>query len=155
VLVFDDPALGLDVVARRELLEMLIDQIAERNVALLFSSHILTDVERLATRVGILRDGVLIANAPIDELRRRVTKRLLRPRDGAALNGALRRDVPAILHTRSRGGDLELTLVDCDDVQESALRSVAAHLGEPQSLNLEELFTELTATESAAKGDHS
>jgi hypothetical protein len=48
-----------------------------------------------------------------------------------------------------------LTLVDCDDVQESALRSVAAHLGEPQSLNLEELFTELTATESAAKGDHS
>lgn len=155
VLVFDDPALGLDVVARRELLETLIEEISERNVALLFSSHMLTDVERLATRVGILKDGVLIANAPVDELRRRITKRMMRPKTGALLNGSLKRDVPAILRTRERGGDLELTLVDLDESQESRLHAAAEWLADPQSLNLEELFTELTASDATTKGTES
>lgn len=152
VLVFDDPALGLDVVARRDLLEALIDEISERNVALLFSSHILTDVERLATRVAILKDGVIVANAPVDELRRRVTRRVMRPKAGVATNGAFQRDFPAILRAKNRGADLELTLVDFDEAQESNLRARADLLTDAQTLNLEELFTELTATDSPTKG---
>jgi ABC-2 type transport system ATP-binding protein len=155
VLVFDDPALGLDVVARRELLETLIDEIAERDVALLFSSHILTDVERLATRVAILRDGVIVAAAPVDELRRRVTKRVMRPKPGVATNGSLRREFPAILRARRRGSDLELTLLDLDEGQETRLRERADLLTDAQTLDLEELFTELTASDAHPKGAES
>ncbi|MEQ1892639.1 MAG: ABC transporter ATP-binding protein, partial [Planctomycetota bacterium] len=92
VLVFDDPAMGLDVAMRRELLESLIALLAERGTAVLFSTHILPDVERLADRVGILKDGALIVDAPLDVLKRRVQKRQCVPVNGAppTVDGLLR-----------------------------------------------------------------
>ena len=55
----DDPTLGLDTVVRRDFLESLIQIIQRQGRTILFSSHILGDVERVADRIGILVDGVL------------------------------------------------------------------------------------------------
>ena len=48
VLVLDDPAMGLDAVMRREFLEAMIDVVGDEGRGVLFSSHILSDVERIA-----------------------------------------------------------------------------------------------------------
>ena len=145
VLVYDDPAMGLDVVHRHELMGSLAEAIEQHGVALLFSSHILTDVERMADRVGILRNGRLVVDAPIESLRRRVQRRLMRPKAGADTNGTLLRDVPAILRSRKTDAGVALTLVDLDEAQERRLRERADVLTDPDPLNLEELFVEFTA----------
>jgi ABC-2 type transport system ATP-binding protein len=146
VLVFDDPAMGLDVAMRRELLGSLIDLLSSRGCAVLFSSHILSDVERIADRVGILRGGALIVDAPLDELKRRVEKRHWVPKNGRTDPG-----VAGLLRSRSVEGGYELTLLDLDPRREAELRASAARVSERIDLDLEELFLELTTTPEAAR----
>jgi len=66
LLIFDDPTLGLDTVARRDFLMSMIHLVARQGRTILFSSHILADVERVADRIGILVDGVLRVDCPTD-----------------------------------------------------------------------------------------
>ena len=65
-MILDDPTLGLDTVVRRDFLESLIQIIQRRGRTILFSSHILGDVERVADRIGVLVDGVLRVDCPTD-----------------------------------------------------------------------------------------
>lgn len=146
VLVFDDPAMGLDVVMRRELLGSLIEFLAERGCAVLFSSHILGDVERIADRVGILHEGALIVDAPLDELKRRVEKRQWVPRNGARVPG-----IAGLLRARALDGGFELTLLDLDEPRTAELAAAAAHLSPRIDLDLEELFLELTTRPEASR----
>jgi ABC-2 type transport system ATP-binding protein len=146
VLVFDDPALGLDVVMRRELLGSLVDLLAERGCAVLFSSHVLADVERIADRVGILHGGALIVDARLDELKRRVEKRQWIPQGTQRLP-----EVGGLLRARSLDGGYELTLLDLDERRAAELRGAAAHLSERIDLDLEELFLELTTRPEASR----
>ncbi len=69
LLILDDPTLGLDTVVRRDFLESLIQIIQRRGRTILFSSHILGDVERVADRIGVLVDGVLRVDCPTDEFK--------------------------------------------------------------------------------------
>ena len=74
LLIMDDPSLGLDTIARRQFLELAIDLIQKKGRTILFSSHILSDVERIADRIGILRAGKLIVDCSLTELKQRVKK---------------------------------------------------------------------------------
>ena len=60
LLILDDPTLGLDTVARRQFLELAIDLIQKQNRTILFSSHILSDVERIAEREAKRRETRLL-----------------------------------------------------------------------------------------------
>ena len=71
LLILDDPTLGLDTVVRRDFLESMIRIIQRRGRTILFSSHILADVERVADRIGILVDGVLRVDCPTDTFKSR------------------------------------------------------------------------------------
>lgn len=66
LLVLDEPTSGMDPIQTKELREHLIRAAAKR--AVLVSSHAVTDLEGLAARVAVLRDGVLVADAPPAEL---------------------------------------------------------------------------------------
>ena len=80
LLILDDPTLGLDTIARRQFLELAIDLIQRDGRTILFSSHILSDVERIADRIGILLAGKLVVDCPLDQLKNRVKKiRLIFP----------------------------------------------------------------------------
>jgi ABC-2 type transport system ATP-binding protein len=147
VLVLDDPAMGLDAVMRREFLEAMIDLLGREGRAVLFSSHILPDVERIADRVGILHGGRLIVDATIEDLKRRVQKRFAR---GASEPGWFAERVPGLLRARPVREGLELTLLDCDGAREAALREMCPALSEPTTPTLEDLFIEMT-TERAAE----
>ncbi|MFI8939261.1 ABC transporter ATP-binding protein [Streptomyces syringium] len=69
VLVLDEPFSGLDPVAVDAMAEVLLE-FARKGVPTLFSSHQLDLVERLCDRVGIIRDGALVAEGTVDHLRR-------------------------------------------------------------------------------------
>ena len=69
VLLLDEPAGGLDPAARREFLETSIELLNAAGSTILFSSHYMTDVERMAGRVVMLHDGKLLLDSELDSLR--------------------------------------------------------------------------------------
>lgn len=75
LLILDEPTAGLDPLIREEFLDGVLRTICERQKTVLFSSHTLSDVQRLADRVGIIDEGRLLADCPTDELLTR-TKRI-------------------------------------------------------------------------------
>ena len=77
LLILDDPALGLDPVARRSLLESMVYVTRRADRTILFSSHLLSDVERVADYVGVLDRSVLRAQCPLEAFRGRVKQFVL------------------------------------------------------------------------------
>jgi sodium transport system ATP-binding protein len=70
VLVFDEPTAGLDVLVARNVLES-IKLLREQGKCVLFSTHIMSEVERLCDRVAIMYRGRLLAAGTLSELRDR------------------------------------------------------------------------------------
>jgi tungstate transport system ATP-binding protein len=65
--LLDEPTSSLDPHAKREVEHLLAEWVASSNVSLLFSSHNLGQVKRLATRVIYLESGRVLADLPVDE----------------------------------------------------------------------------------------
>ncbi len=97
LLVLDEPVASLDPVARRDFLRTLLDIAQSENRTILFSTHITSDLERVADRVAILRDGRIVFHDELDALKESV-KRLRITAAGDlpasfAVRGALRTEV--------------------------------------------------------------
>ncbi len=86
LMILDEPTSGLDPVSRREFYAIL-DELAASGVAILLSSHALTEVEARTDRIAILSDGVLVANDTVAALRRQASLPIsihVQAKDGAA-----------------------------------------------------------------------
>ncbi|MCC6069703.1 ABC transporter ATP-binding protein [Massilia sp. GCM10020059] len=68
LLVLDEPVSALDPVARRDFLRELVDSVIERGTTVIFSTHILTDLERVAVDVAFLKDGKIVLQGGLDSL---------------------------------------------------------------------------------------
>jgi len=68
LILLDEPTSGLDPVFRRELLAKLSGIIQDENKSVLFSTHVTSDLERIADYITFLRDGEVVFSSPKDEL---------------------------------------------------------------------------------------
>ena len=83
LLVLDEPSTGLDPIVRREILAAIIRTIAEEGRTVLFSSHLLDEVERMADWVAMIDRGKIVLCGPLEEVKaahRRLTLRFDEPR---------------------------------------------------------------------------
>jgi ABC-2 type transport system ATP-binding protein len=137
LLVLDEPVASLDPAGRRDFLQELVEQVSERGTSIVFSTHILSDLERVAVDVAFLVRGQLALQAPLDVL----------------LDGARRVRGPAnAVHAWLQAQALPVlvqTLLDGDRLQVLTRLDPESDLTLPegvscQSLNLEELFLEFT-----------
>ncbi len=71
ILLLDEPAAGIDPIGRHEFLALLRTLSSEQGVTILFSTHILSDIESVCEEAAVLHEGKLIAEGRIDELKRR------------------------------------------------------------------------------------
>jgi ABC-2 type transport system ATP-binding protein len=76
LIILDEPANGLDPAGVVEIRELLASLAREKGVTIFMSSHILTEVDRLATRIGIIHQGRLIEELGTDKLEKLRAKRL-------------------------------------------------------------------------------
>jgi ABC-2 type transport system ATP-binding protein len=76
LLILDEPANGLDPAGVVEIRELLRGLVHENGVTIFMSSHILTEVDRLATRIGIIHKGKLIEELDTDQVEQLRTRRL-------------------------------------------------------------------------------
>jgi ABC-2 type transport system ATP-binding protein len=74
LLLLDEPTAGLDPVARREFNDLVAKMAAERGTTVFLSSHLVDEVEGIATRVGIVQVGRTSIEGRVDELRERVRR---------------------------------------------------------------------------------
>jgi len=140
LLILDDPTLGIDTIVRRDFLESMIGIIQRRGRTILFSSHILGDVERVADRIGIMIDGVLRVDCPAEMFKIQVRKVLVefgrQPPPFAGCEG--------LISSRQLGTQLELVLIGYNRGQQAAVEQLAPLSLEVIELNLEDAFIEYT-----------
>ncbi len=124
--ILDDPTLGLDTVARRDFLMAMIHLVQRQGRTILFSSHILADVERVADRIGILVDGVLRVDCPTELFKESVSKLVLEfPGRPPAFPGCA-----GLVQAWEVGHRLELVIVDFGEPSAKSHRIAgAARLG--------------------------
>jgi len=145
LLILDDPTLGLDTVARRQFLELAIDLIQKQNRTILFSSHILSDVERIADRVGILMAGKIVVDCQLDDLKDRVRKlRVIFPKE-----------VPPdlylteIINRQDRSREMVLTVANWNARKQKILDTFGPESCTEVPMSLEDIFIECTRPTSA------
>ncbi len=140
LLILDDPTLGLDTVVRRDFLESLIQIIQRAGRTILFSSHILGDVERVADRIGILVDGVLRVDCPTDHFKETIRKIVLefdrQPPEFPACKG--------LVSSRQIGRKRELVVVGYGEEHRRLAESLAPRAMDVIEMNLEDAFIEYT-----------
>lgn len=74
LLLLDEPTTGLDPVARREFNDLVVAMVAQRGTTTLFSSHLVDEVEAVATRVGIVQAGRMRIEGEVSHLMQRVRR---------------------------------------------------------------------------------
>jgi len=146
LLVLDDPTLGLDVVARKSTLEDLVGDLADRAPTVLVTTHDLQGIEGIADRVGILNEGKLLMDSPMEELKSRYRRVRYRPKNSAG-EGAVRNElVPlAVSNIREINSDIEAVI---SNYEESAFGrfQCAANVEEAEvsTMSLEEILIAVT-----------
>ncbi|BDA58606.1 ABC transporter ATP-binding protein [Shewanella sp. DNRA4] len=126
LLILDEPVASLDPIVRRKFMVDLFDLALESGSAVLFSSHITSDLERVASHVALIKQGELVLFKEIDALREEV--RLLKLAAGTEL--------PEQVRILSRDGDSVL-------VDSGAVDLNFPGVQRSEALNLEQLFVEL------------
>ncbi len=137
LLILDDPALGLDPVARRSLLEAMIAVTRGKDRTILFSSHLLGDVERVADWIAVLDRGVLRACCTMATFQRRISRFVL-SWDGTPPPETPK--LPGLVHAFRAGRELQLTIVNADDEVRAAVGSLGASSVDEVPIGLEEAF---------------
>jgi ABC-2 type transport system ATP-binding protein len=136
LLILDDPALGLDPVARRSLVESMIYLTRRSNRTIFFSSHDLADVERVADHIAVLDRSVLRACCSLETFRNSVQQVRLRfPGTPPPLP-----PVPGLLQAVRAEGELRLTCVRYNGPTEKLLRALNPTQLEAVPINLEDAF---------------
>ncbi len=72
LLLLDEPAASLDAAARRNFMKALAELNVDRRQTVLLSSHIISDIERVASHIAVLHNGRITCHEALDEIRERV-----------------------------------------------------------------------------------
>jgi ABC-2 type transport system ATP-binding protein len=135
LLVLDEPVASLDPAGRRDFLRELVGEVLDRGATVVFSTHILSDLERVAFNIAFLAQGRIALQAPLDELLDQVR----------AFTGS----VTEMAGLMGRLGAQPLKRTPLEAGRERVLARLPAGGALPAGLaaervNLDDLFTELT-----------
>jgi ABC-2 type transport system ATP-binding protein len=136
LLILDDPAMGLDPVAHRSLIESMIYLTRRSDRTIFFSSHQLADVERVADYIAVLDQSVLRVCCSLETFRNSVQQVQLRF-PGAPPPVP---KIPGLLQAFRTEGELRLTFVHYGEATEQTLRALAPTQMERVPISLEDAF---------------
>jgi ABC-2 type transport system ATP-binding protein len=136
LLILDDPAIGLDPVARRSLLESMVYATRKAERTIIFSSHLLADIERMADHVAVLDYSVLRAECSLDTFRSCVQRFVLR------FDGAVPRAprISGLIQCTRHENQLRVTLVNLTKDTRDALNALGAASISEVPISIEDAF---------------
>jgi ABC-type multidrug transport system ATPase subunit len=149
LLILDEPTNGLDPAGIEEIRELIRSLPRQYGMTVLVSSHLLSEVEQIATSVGIIRDGRLVFQGSLDSLKAKSDPAIaVKTTDNLAAERVL---AGQGLKPKERGG--YLTLPDMEDRQVAEVNRTLVRAGigviriEERKKSLERIFLELTGKE--------
>jgi ABC-2 type transport system ATP-binding protein len=143
LLILDDPTSGMDPVVRREFLEKVAELVQDRKRTVFFSSHILSDIERVADWIGILKDGRLLIQSELDSLKLR-TRKIVAKFEAAPPSDL---SVGKPLWVRKDGSSVSAVFSDYEEDIPANLRTLGATAVEVMDLSLDDIFVEYLGPE--------
>jgi len=139
LLVLDEPVASLDPIARRQFLQQIIEIASDENRAVIFSTHIVTDVERVANQVWMLRDGVMDYQGDLDSLKESIV-RITFPR--AAYTNDFVSQLPEVIKKKEDNLHIQLTIKNWSVDVESKISHMVSDV-RIEYLSLEDIFLEM------------
>ena len=144
LLVLDEPTDGLDPVVRRDVLTAVLDYVSETSATVFISSHLVHELERICDWVGVMDDGQLVAELPMQSFKNGIKR--IRVADAPDLPG----DTPFVILNRKEAdglGSVETwTVRGWQDPMRQYFPGVGATLRDVIDLDLEEGFVELLSS---------
>lgn len=139
LLILDEPVASLDPLARRQFLTELVNIAADQQTTIIFSSHIVTDMERVANKVWLLKDQQFLWQGELDELKESVVRLHL------STEQSLPTSLPPlqILHQQQQASQYTVTVTNWQPEWQAGLEQQLAASIRVEHLNLEEIFLEL------------
>ncbi len=141
LLVLDEPSSGLDPVVRNDILAAIIRTIADQGNTVLFSSHLLDEVQRLSDTVGVIRDGRLVECGALDEMQTKYQRVRVRTKDPEC--------PPALepLGEWAKSGDEWTAILDIKQEDlEQTFTSLEVEIVRAESVSLNEWFVDSSRT---------
>jgi ABC-2 type transport system ATP-binding protein len=148
LLILDEPTSGLDPIVQHEF-GLLLAEARDRGATVFLSSHVLSEVERVADRVGLVREGRLVVVDDVGHLKSRVARRLdlyfAQPPPQDAFRG-----LPGVRSVDQQGEHVTLVLEgNADAAIKRAARFEVTTLASREP-DLEDIFLELVEAQDAA-----
>jgi ABC-2 type transport system ATP-binding protein len=141
LLILDEPVASLDPIARRQFLQQLIEIAADENRAIIFSSHIVSDMERVANQVWMLQNGELSYQGGLDELKESIARITISSHENLPTNLGLE----SVVKQRVQGKQAWVTLKDWQPEQQDLIAQKFNADVQVDYLSLEDIFLELNA----------
>lgn len=148
LLIMDEPAAGLDVLARRDFLDQVLEIACKPGRTVLMSSHLLSDLERVVDRLAIIHQGRPLLAGSLEDLKAGVRKLHL----GVALSEEQLCEVFNPVHIEHPSpAETLVTVTDFteDKLSQFVVRHPQAQDAHTIALNLEDIFVELVGPSSA------
>lgn len=142
-LILDEPTSGLDPVAKAKFFELLINEVEQREIGVLISSHNLEGLEKICDSVTMMHQGVVEQQMSMEDFKSTLT-RLNVVFEGGADKRVY--EMPEILRIRNVGSIYTMIVKEYSEAFAGKLYKLGASLVEPVEISLEELFVVLEET---------
>ena len=147
-LILDEPTSGLDPVAKARFFELLINEVEQREIGVLISSHNLEGLEKICDSVTMMHAGVIERQMSMEDFKSELTRLNVVFEGGA---GKSVYDMPEILCISNVGSIYTMIVKEYSEGLAERLYKLGASLVEPVEISLEELF--IVLEESKEKRD--
>jgi ABC-2 type transport system ATP-binding protein len=139
LLVLDEPVASLDPSARRAFINQLIEINSDAETSIIFSTHITSDIERVAADVAFLKDGKIAFRGAVDELKEQVVRLHIQ----ASQDLPQHLNIPHALSSMVSGNKAKLTVKGFEPANIKAWESQYDAKINVEHLSLEDIFLEL------------
>lgn len=136
LLILDEPSSGLDPIVRRDILEAIIRTVTDEGRTVIFSSHLLDEVERVSNYLAMLHKGTLTLCAPLDDIKAQ-HRRILFQFTACQMQPP---KVPGAIHIAGSGREWTV-ICDAARVHPGAMaQNLGANIVEDSAASLDEIF---------------
>lgn len=136
LLLLDEPSSGLDPIVRRDILGAIVRTIAEEGRTVLFSSHLLGEVDRVADKVAMIKNGKIAFCEPLDDLKEghlQLTVLFPQPRPVAPR-------IPGAIAAEGNGKEWSVVFKGTPEQAQAAVADIDATIADQRWASLDEIF---------------
>ncbi|MEW6990328.1 ABC transporter ATP-binding protein [Colwelliaceae bacterium 6441] len=138
LMIFDEPAAALDPAGRRDFLKEIVNLASEENKTIIFSTHITSDLERVANKVAILHQGKICHFDDLDTIKENVVRVAVRRDELGEIS------IPHAINTHKENNQIISVVSQLDNNWADNIKAQGYQV-DINPLGLEDIFLELTA----------